>query len=405
MFVAIALLAFGLRAVVRLYDGASAFWQNGYVFYFHLARNLAQGHGFSADGLAPTAFRVPLYPIFVAAITGGERAFVALVLAQSLIGTGTVVCGAWLAGELFGTLAVLPAASMLAVYPYYVVHDTALQETSLFTFLTLVAVLLLVRARRRRSVALSLVAGAALAAAVLTRSTLVPFMCVAPLWLCWAVGGPNATRARCTLAVSAALLIGLSPWLAYSRSVTGSATLGTETGYMLWRGNNPHTFSRYPLASMDESAALAYEGLSARDRTELEAITDPRGSDRWFLKHGRAYMAEDPIRTVGAAARKLTAAFGLLPSPRHDPWQNLANALSYGPVLLLGMCGLVLTRRDMREHSLLCALFLSFAAVTAVFFGHTSHRAFLDVYLIAYATVPITRVFHRRSPTGRISAE
>jgi hypothetical protein len=401
---ALALLAFLLRAGIRLHDGASSFWTDGYTFYFDLARNLAHDHGLSLDGVTPTAFRVPLYPIFVAAITGGERAFVSIALAQSLIGTATVVWGALLAGEFFGRTAALLAAGMLAVYPYYAVHDTALQETSLFTWLTLVAVLLLVRARRRLSAAMSFGAGAALAAAVLTRSALAPFACVAPLWLFAAAQAPAVARARCGLLCAGALVLGLLPWLSYAHSVTGAATLGTETGSMLWRGNNPQTFSRYPLASMDESAALAYEAMPARDRAEIEQTGDDAlASDRWFLKHGLAYMVDDPMRALSAGARKLGAAFGVLPSPRRAAWQNIGHAMSYGPVLLLGLCGLVLTRRDAREHSLMYLLFLSFAGVTALFFGHTSHRAFLDVYLVAYATVPITRFFRRPSPMRRTS--
>jgi hypothetical protein len=35
--------------------------------------------------------------------------------------------------------------------------------------------------------------------------------------------------------------------------------------------------------------------------------------------------------------------------------------------------------------------------VTAVFFGHTSHRAFLDVYLAVYASLPASRIWAARA--------
>jgi hypothetical protein len=44
-----------------------------------------------------------------------------------------------------------------------------------------------------------------------------------------------------------------------------------------------------------------------------------------------------------------------------------------------------LHRKAWREHMIIYALFVSFAAVTAVFFGHTSHRSYLDVYWIVFA--------------------
>ena len=93
---------------------------------------------FRFGGCPVTAFRVPLYPMFLAAVTLGHQAFLPVLLAESLIVGGTVLCTALITRELFGNT----AAALAAIYPYYVVHDTALQESSLFTFLTVLAVLL-----------------------------------------------------------------------------------------------------------------------------------------------------------------------------------------------------------------------------------------------------------------------
>lgn len=144
----LAALGFALRVGARLYSGGADFWVNGYTFFFAMAQNIAAGHGVGFDGGPPTAFRVPLYPMFLAAITFGHQAFIPVLLAQALIGAGTVLCAALLGAELFDTRAAVTAGALTAVYPYYMVHDTALQETGLFTFLTALAILLLVRAHR-----------------------------------------------------------------------------------------------------------------------------------------------------------------------------------------------------------------------------------------------------------------
>jgi hypothetical protein len=107
----IILLAFSTRFALRYYLGSADFWVNGYGFYFVLAQNIVAGNGISS------AVGRGLYPAFLAAVTFGQKLFFPLVLFQSLIGAGLI-------------------------------HDTALQETSLFTFLTAVAVLLLLRVRR-----------------------------------------------------------------------------------------------------------------------------------------------------------------------------------------------------------------------------------------------------------------
>jgi 4-amino-4-deoxy-L-arabinose transferase-like glycosyltransferase len=378
-----------VRVAVRWRSGAPDFWENGYTFFFLLAENIAVGNGIAFDGRPPTAFRVPLYPLFLAAVTLGHRAFVPIVLAQSLIGTATAWCSAVLTRELFGNTAAIIAALLTALYPYYVVHDTALQETSLYTFLMALSVLLLLRVRRSGSVSMAISAGLTLGAAVLTRANLAPMVLLGPLWLALA-GGPGAARWRQRL-WAAAICAGvsailLSSWLVRSYSLTGSATLSTQTGFFLWLGNNPYTFSHYPRDSIDRSQETALAALSSQERQELRELNSNEAiEDGWFRREGIEYIGAHPWQTFVNGFRKLAAAFCLLPSPRRSFWPNLVYLLSYGPMMALGLTGMWVGRRHWREHSIFYALFIAFAIVTAVFFGHTSYRAYLDVYWIVFA--------------------
>jgi 4-amino-4-deoxy-L-arabinose transferase-like glycosyltransferase len=375
------LFAFALRIAVRWYTGASDFWENGYSFFFALAQDIAAGNW--------PVFRVPLYPMFLAAVTFGHQTFLAVLVAQSLIGAGTVWCAAMLAREMFGNTAAIIAAILTAIYPYYVVHDTALQETSLYTFLMAAAVLLLLRARRSASEATAAGAGLALGAAVLTRANLAPFALFAPLWLALAGGAHAAPRRRRLYAAVLCASVGVlavSPWLIRSYLFTGSVTLSGQSGFFLWLGNNPYTFSRYPEESIDRSQEAAIAALSSQDKKELEIREpDKTAVDQWFQQKGLAYIREHPWRTLGNSVWKIVDAFGWLPSPRRSFWPNLVHVLSYGPVMILGIWWMLISSRHWREHSIFYAQFIAFAAVTAVFFGHTSYRAYLDVYWIVFA--------------------
>src|SRR5215468_7877810 len=95
---------FTLRVGYRLYGGEASFWNNGYTFLFELGRNIAAGRGLGFGG-APTAFRVPAYPAFLAAVTLGRSTFLPIVLSQATVGAGTVLGSALLASELFGSTA------------------------------------------------------------------------------------------------------------------------------------------------------------------------------------------------------------------------------------------------------------------------------------------------------------
>jgi hypothetical protein len=211
----------------------------------------------------------------------------------------------------------------------------------------------------------------------------------APLWLAMA-GGPQAAPwgRRLLVAVVCASVgaLTVSPWLIRSYRLTGSAALSTESGFYLWVGNNPYTFSHYPKESIDRSQATAIVALSTQEIKELEARRSNEAVlDRWFWKKGLDYIREHPWRTLGNGFRKIVDAFGWLPSPRRAFWPSLIQSISYGPVMILGLWGMWATRKRWREHSIFYAQFVAFAVVTALFFGHTSYRAYLDIYWIVFA--------------------
>ncbi len=394
----IVLAAFVLRVGARAAGGAAGFWANSYYSFFILARQIAEGHGYAFPGFAPTAFRVPLYPIFLAAVTQGRQDFWAVLIAQALLSAGTVACVAWLARMWFGRTVAIVAAAITALYPYYLWHDTALQETGLFIFLATLAMALVVYAQRRRSIAGALLAGLVLGLAILTRATLMPFALFAVLWLIVPDGASTALRRRVVTALLCLAALGatLSPWLIRAHQITGRYTLGTEFGSAVFGGNNPLTFRFYPRQSIDVSRNAAFLALTRADRRELRPLhrNEALASD-WYLRRGLDYIYADPARFVIGAVRKNVAAFGILPSPRHDLKTDAVQALAYGPMLLLGLAGLWLTRSRWREFLPVYANFVLFAGITGVLWGHSSHRAFLDVYLIIFASSVLAAAFDK----------
>ena len=375
-------MAFGLRLGARLCTGKAGFFDSGYRFFFALAQSIAAGHGISLDGVA-TAFRVPLYPIFLAALTLGHTSVWPVILAQSLVGAGSCLCAALLARRMFegpaGAKASVIAAGITAIYPYYVVHDTALQETSLITLLTLLAALSLWRIARNSDLPLGALSGVLLGLDVLTRAAIAPFAVFAVLWLM------GRRRIGAGLLCALSLAITVSPWLWQSYRLTGSPVLSTETGMQLWKGNNGFLFRHYPQQSSDLSEYEALNSLSVEDKRELDQLSgNEELQDRWFRARALAYMREHPWATVRDGARKLIAVFGWLPVARHGRFTDLVHALSYGPVMLLGIWGMWQRRSYWRDDFLFYGLFLTFALVTAVFYADTSHRSYLDVYWIVF---------------------
>src|SRR5262245_30696307 len=125
----VALTAFGLRLVAGMSRTAeSSWWESGYSHYGTIAQNIILYHELRLDSaLAP---RPPLYPLLLAsAYALGGQSDILPVFIQAVIGGGTVLVTFAIARELFGGSVAMLAALIVAAYPYYVVHDTAQQET------------------------------------------------------------------------------------------------------------------------------------------------------------------------------------------------------------------------------------------------------------------------------------
>ncbi len=388
-------LAFVLRLGSRLLRGPASFFDVGYTFLFDIAQSIATGYGISEGDHIPETFRMPLYPIFLAGLTLGHRTIWPVAIAQSLIGAGIAFSAALLARQMFegqlGARTAVLASGITALYPYYVIHDTAQQETSLYTLLTVLAVIVLQRVLPAGSLSTAALAGLILGLDVLTRSTIVPFALLAPLWLV----ARKRAAAGCMCALVTAVVV--SPWLWRTYELTGVPTLSTEAGIELWTGNNGFLFCCYPIDSSDVSKEEAWNALSAQDQRELAQLAGNAAlRDRWFKQRALDYIRAHPWDTVRDGMRKNAAAFGLLPSARKSLVPNLVHAISYGPVMLLGLYGMVRRRSRWRDDSLIYALFASFILVTAVFFGDTSHRVFLDLYWIVFAAGALVSAFGSR---------
>ena len=382
----VAALALSLRLALRWEHGTANYWGEGYGFYWDIARNLAAGRGYEMIAGTSTAFRVPGYPLFLLMVTGGGWHPWAMVTAGACLGALTVVATGLLGRELFGRAAGLIAASACAVYPYYLWHDTALQETALVTCLTAWACVVLLRLERDGGMRLALLSGALLAAAVLTRETVLPFALLACGWAAWRVAAWAGAR-RGLLAGAAMLGVigaGLAPWLAHTHREYGEYVLGSEFGAALHAGASPLLFSAYPDGSVDDSRDIVLYALSPVEQAAL-ASAKPLQRDHWLRDEALRQIEADPLGWAARGLRKVWIAFRPLPSPLHGAAANLGFALAWVPLLLLGLAGMWQARADWRRQSLLYAQFVLFAGITAVLWAQTAHRVFLDLYLMVFA--------------------
>src|SRR5881296_3798698 len=183
VLVLVAVAAFGVRLVVRVGFGENYFWTNSYSDYYDLAQNVLAGKGLCFE--TTCAWWPPLYPLFLALTAVFGKHYLLIVIPQALIGTGTALLAFLIGKEIFGIRAGIIASIITAFYPYYVMHDTALQETGMITSFVALAVSLLLRASRSNRGQDWFLAGLALGGIALTRASTAPFIPLALIGTIW----------------------------------------------------------------------------------------------------------------------------------------------------------------------------------------------------------------------------
>jgi hypothetical protein len=110
---------------------------------------------------------------------------------------------------------------------------------------------------------------------------------------------------------------------------------------------------------------------------------DEIATSNWFAHRAPGFIRANAWLVLHGALRKLEADFTWRLNPGQEPLAQAVNAVSYIPIAVLGIMGMFFARRR-REVILIGMLFLEFICVTAVFWAHTSHRSYLDIYWMVF---------------------
>lgn len=369
------------------------FWECGYVEYAEIAINLTEGKGFyRVDEIEGErrSIRPPLYPLLLAALYKiFNKSSIPPIFIQSIIGALTVLFAYLIAREIFNEKVGILAAVLAAIYPYYVFHDTSLQENTLFTLLTAVTIFFLIKTSKSLYLSNSFFAGIFLSLAVMTRVTLLMLLPFAILWFIMVI------RERKTMMVLAMLLgfiIIAAPWLVRNTVIHGKPLFVVHSGVALWVGQNPYTLTGYPYEHLDRMTEKAWAAISNKERDELWKLSELERDNR-FRQKAIQFMKENPLIVLKGAFKKVYAGLSWNFSPDEGSWiKNASYTITYLPILLLGVIGGFLARDKWKELSIIYSLFFTFIVVSAVFFAHTSHRIYLDIYLMIFSSYAVMRI-------------
>lgn len=394
------LLGFALRAGVGLWTQREGF--RGDQTWRIMTQNLLVGKGLLMDRQgyitlnAWQSHRPPLFPLMMAGfmrMTGQSRTLTILLLAG--ISACTILVTYRLASGLFGRQVAMASASLVAVYPFFFVHDPALTESGLYCLLTVSLILLLVRMAQRPTCHLAAGAGILCALSALTRGTALPFAYAIGPWILVIPRAAVKRRVQLLAVYVLAFIVCVAPWLVRNYGIHDRLVFVVGGGRSLWMAQNELIGRVYPYQSIDTVEWALWERFSEAERAELRSLREGE-TDGWFQERAMVYIKAHPLQVASLAAKKVSAAYSPLMNPRErqETLKYVIHALSYGLLLIPVVIGLALSRRQWRDLSCIYLLYASFTLVSAVFWAHSRHRVFLDVYLIVFASYGLFRVMN-----------
>jgi 4-amino-4-deoxy-L-arabinose transferase-like glycosyltransferase len=361
-------LAFALRAGFCLTLEETVYWSDERSYLREVSAVVDRGVWY-----LPTTFKPPGYVYFLSGIRllFGES-LTAIRLVQSAFGALACVLTFIVGWKLFSRTIGVLAGLYVCVYPLLIyVCGMALPqalETALIMGVLWLLLLYSESSDRRLLAACGLLIGLG--------ALVVPLLlALAPVAAVWAY---RVRRRRLLPAAKDVLLLGIcalcmiAPWTIRNYIVEGRfifiAKLGSQ---LLYIHNNPW-------ADPDNKEKTRAESFRLRDEVSAEALADPESTEEdIFLRRFKEFVTDNPGRFAVIYLKKFKNFFSPFPSTFsknvHTVDRNkIAAALTYVPVLVFSLVGVLASLRARREALLLFAVPILFAAGYSLF--HTTVR-------------------------------
>jgi len=354
----------------RFYDSDS---------YITIARNLFAGDGFLWGN--QYAGRPPLYPILVAGLRFKlfGREFLALYLAQAVLGTASIYLFAAAARRLIGKTAAGVTALVLALDPFLVFYCGAVLSETLFIFFLAALFYQVAGLLEKPRFQGAVYAGLATGAAFLTRPSAPGIFAVFIIAvIIWARPRKTAVMLVAAMAVVAALVV--LPWGIRNKKVTGHwvfTTLGV--GASLYDGVGPQADGSSDMNFLHSMPELAQMDEYARDRYLSDRAIDA--------------VVDDPGHAARLALVKAWRFWS--PVPNSSDFRStlyvVVSLLAVTPVYVFAILAILSRALGLRQFFILIGPPVYMTLVHMVFVGSTRYRApvmpFVVMTAAAYAAL------------------
>jgi len=383
LVVAIFLLSLAVRlAYVTVFTAEHL--ESDAIDYDTIGWNLAQGNGYTNRAGEPTAFRPPMYPLFLAGVyyvAGHNLDWVRWI--QALLGAGTCVLACLTARQLYDDGRAKLAGLLCALYPPLIIPTSAILTEVLFMFWLGLAVYGIIS---KSGIGWRFVSGLVLGMALMTRSILVFFL---PFLIGWFILVRERRALVSTSAVLGGVLLVVLPWTIRNYSHFGAfVPLTTNGGHSF--------FDSYVLSPKGfgcSAASLAWEDYSH--------LRDEVSRSRYLNRKTLEYIMDNPLAVAKLTALKALFLIYPFDGYRHAVSLGSKYNIFWGILLAFSTLGLAVSWRGADSiMRLVFLLLLSFIVGMLVFHAIPRYRLPIEPFLICFAAGGIRYAWQRKRLTA-----
>jgi 4-amino-4-deoxy-L-arabinose transferase-like glycosyltransferase len=331
----------------------------------------------------------PGYPLLLALVYAlFGHSLIAARMIQAVLGAMTCVVTYFLARRLFGERAGLLAASLLAIYPGHVYMSWRIMGETLYMLLVVAATVLALQLSRNPRPLPIVALGAGMGLANLVKSNLFVYLPLLIAWFGVTVRGRWQERVRWVLLLSVAFtsVALITPMANFVSSRGDLVLLAGNAGRTLWFSNNPMADGYFTNAEQqpEGQAFISRHGFTQR----LEHADDFE-KDRLYRRLALLWIRENPGQFLVLCLKKLDNAFGPFPHAitfEDNVLVQRVHLLSYGPLALFALAGVVASLRRWREFLLLYIVLASYVLMVLIFYGTPRFTIIVIPYLLGFAS-------------------
>ena len=391
-----------LRMIIAYYSSPDAMGADlrGDLLHHRVAVNIVNGHGFVMNVGEPYSFNPPGYAYFLAGsyVLFGKTWFT-IAFIQSSLSMLSVVCVYLIASKIYNRLSALISASFMSFYPYSVYHSSRVMDTTLFTFMMLVSVALVIYYWRTRNLKSWIFIGLVMGLACLVRTTMLAVCIGVFMWLIVVLGFSKGKKSL--LACGLGIVCIVLPWtirnFVVEREFIFIDAKGIPNAYM---GNNELT-----LEYIDSGKSLDQLWQDSRFEREPKGLS---GADErtWYMSQIVDFVRNNPMTYIKLLYKKLFLFWSPYINPNmstvkgfgdifsfselgtklsFEDFRRISYTISYSVLSLFAICGFVLSLGHISESRLLLLVLLLYTLVNVLVWTSTRLRIPLDSILAIFA--------------------